>query len=419
MKFIRIFKNEKGLTLVELLSTIALLSIVGILIYSFLFQGLNSDTKTSDKNLLNQKGNLLMNEIRAAYNDGQSDLCFEDFGNNITVSDYQITNGDTSLSIENNCILGVDGQKPLEVELTLANKSNQTLTLDAAWENSSPEEMTIVVSTPDEDDDGDIENPNELDWETVDALPCLDNKEYQNKNIKWTSKDLEKNCAKHEGENSHKHGTFKSLWITTHADVQNNTIIDVGNNLYMDKHAKLQDNASIKIGKNLDISGHLDMQDQSKLSIGRHAFFHGKTELEDKGANLSVGGNATFDKKVEAQNQSMITIDGKGTFKGKVELEDRATVEVGKNGIFHEKLEMQDNSTLSIDGNSIFRKMLDLQGHASINISGDGTFMKKLEAQDSASISIKGNATFKEKVPEKYICVNGTVTPKLNIHACK
>lgn len=48
-------KNEKGLTLVELLATLALLSIVTILIWNVFLQGANHSNKETTKNLLTQE----------------------------------------------------------------------------------------------------------------------------------------------------------------------------------------------------------------------------------------------------------------------------------------------------------------------------------------------------------------------------
>lgn len=60
-------KNEGGLTLVELLATLTILSIVSIIIYSIFFQGLNFTNKSITKNQMHQETNLIINDLKRVH----------------------------------------------------------------------------------------------------------------------------------------------------------------------------------------------------------------------------------------------------------------------------------------------------------------------------------------------------------------
>ncbi|KKK33050.1 hypothetical protein WQ57_24180 [Mesobacillus campisalis] len=60
-------KNEKGLTLTELMVTLAILSFAGVLIWSVFFQGYNYSQKASAKNRLQQEGNLIITNLTSIH----------------------------------------------------------------------------------------------------------------------------------------------------------------------------------------------------------------------------------------------------------------------------------------------------------------------------------------------------------------
>ncbi|WP_400242655.1 PilW family protein [Niallia sp. JL1B1071] len=56
-------RNERGLTLIELLVSIALGSIVLVLIYQFFFQGIHFSKVVNDKTLLQQEANYMVSSM--------------------------------------------------------------------------------------------------------------------------------------------------------------------------------------------------------------------------------------------------------------------------------------------------------------------------------------------------------------------
>lgn len=60
-------KNEKGITLVELLAVIAIAGILTVLIASILTNGTNASQRTGTKQQLQQEANIIVEKIRAHY----------------------------------------------------------------------------------------------------------------------------------------------------------------------------------------------------------------------------------------------------------------------------------------------------------------------------------------------------------------
>lgn len=56
-------KNESGLSLIELLLTLTILSIVGVLIWSVFFQGTSYSKKAMTKNQMQQEANVIINNL--------------------------------------------------------------------------------------------------------------------------------------------------------------------------------------------------------------------------------------------------------------------------------------------------------------------------------------------------------------------
>lgn len=76
--------NERGLTLVEALVTLTLLSIVGIIIWSIFFQGYTFSQKAISKNFMHQETNILVAELTNLHR---------------TTEQYEITNTDSNCTI--------------------------------------------------------------------------------------------------------------------------------------------------------------------------------------------------------------------------------------------------------------------------------------------------------------------------------
>jgi prepilin-type N-terminal cleavage/methylation domain-containing protein len=77
-------QNDRGLSLVEVLVTVTLLSIISIIIWSVFFQGYSFSQKAISKNLMHQETNLLISDLTNIHR---------------TTKQYVITNTDSDCKI--------------------------------------------------------------------------------------------------------------------------------------------------------------------------------------------------------------------------------------------------------------------------------------------------------------------------------
>ncbi|MFC4556688.1 PilW family protein [Virgibacillus kekensis] len=154
---IRHFYNQKGLTLVELLASISLFGIVIVLASSILFQSLDSEETTSNQISLSQNTNVLISELRNQYNQGETDLCFNE-SSNLTIKDYTIKNGESNLYITDNCINGVSNQKPLFIDLVATTQSGVSLPVKTTFSRQESYTLNITATNPDDFKEGNIED---------------------------------------------------------------------------------------------------------------------------------------------------------------------------------------------------------------------------------------------------------------------
>ncbi|MGM8212361.1 type II secretion system protein [Virgibacillus sp. W0430] len=383
------FKREDGVTLVELLAVIAILAIVGSLLYSFVFQGLNNEKKTSGAIALNQDGNVLMSEWKSQYYAGEPVLCYDENNEQFTIDNYTIVNGETDLELTNGCIHGVNVDEPLEVEVTLQNIEGQSITLAAAWEQPPPSQIALVLNASNSEG---VADPNDIDWNyTTNTLPCLDNPQYQQMNIVWTGSAMEKNCEQYNGPNKDKHGTYKSLWKKGKMELENNEHIEVGHHLFTDKKVEIEEGVKITVFQTATFNQDATFEEDAKVVIKGNAQFRA-LKIEDD-AKLEVDGNSNHIKKVEMDEDSTFTIGGSGQFQSKVTMEEDAKLTITNHATFSKKVEMDEDTALTIGGNGTFSDQIMMEDRASIRIGGDATCMKKVKKEKRNSITVGGDST--------------------------
>lgn len=82
-------KNERGLTLIELLLSLSIATIVGILIWNVFFQGFNYSNKAMTKNQMQQEANIIISSLTKYHR---------------TVDSYEISSSNCKISISGNSI---------------------------------------------------------------------------------------------------------------------------------------------------------------------------------------------------------------------------------------------------------------------------------------------------------------------------
>lgn len=284
------FKQENGVTLVELLAVLSLIGIVIILGYTFFFQGGASENKVSTSIALTQDSNVLIRELENQYKDGANKLCLHTSERRITVVDYTINNGNTLLEIVDDCIQNVQANEPLEISLTIENESRKQISLEAAWVNAQPSQLTLV--TP-----GMPENPEDMEWIEMDTITCPDDPDIK-LNIKWTSDGLEY-CEDYR--------FIHNLWIVDLVSITGNTIIEIANNLYTDGDIRNRGTSNIIVNHDAIFNNAVDLKGNSNIIIHNNATFHEMVNIGGNGT-LEIRGNATFHGPVNGIDS--ICVDG-------------------------------------------------------------------------------------------------------------
>ncbi|MGX6442938.1 PulJ/GspJ family protein [Neobacillus sp. K501] len=134
-----IFKSNKGITLIELLASLALVTVIGIAVYSVLFGGLKTFNKIMDENELRDEGDVIMayliNDFYTLKASDIQKIKLPEEGTN----DYYIikTNGTRSGIIGSEIILN-------DRQITL-NNDNVILTNGSTITQKSPTSLEITL----------------------------------------------------------------------------------------------------------------------------------------------------------------------------------------------------------------------------------------------------------------------------------
>lgn len=77
-------KNQRGLTLIEVLASLTILSIVGILVWQVFFQGMNYSSKSASKNKMQQEATILTAKLTKIHQ---------------TSDEYELSNSDCKITV--------------------------------------------------------------------------------------------------------------------------------------------------------------------------------------------------------------------------------------------------------------------------------------------------------------------------------
>ncbi|WP_106496911.1 type II secretion system protein [Lentibacillus sp. Marseille-P4043] len=137
----RQYKNEHGMTLVELLAALSLFIIVITLSSTLVMEMFNNQKEASENISLKQDTNVLINTMRGKYLSGD-ELCFNG-KDNLTITHLTISNGEEPLKTINHCVKNLDYNKPLSVKITTTNNSGNNFSLETTWNHKDDHDLYI------------------------------------------------------------------------------------------------------------------------------------------------------------------------------------------------------------------------------------------------------------------------------------
>lgn len=129
------FRNQSGVTLIELLATIVISSLLigvfyGVFNSSFIF-----DQKVQSNINLKQEANLIISKLKQLHQGGIYNLCYDSLitNNNIHFNSINLDNNGTEINLNNKC-QNINPAYPLNVQFTLADNQNNTFDVDTVIE---------------------------------------------------------------------------------------------------------------------------------------------------------------------------------------------------------------------------------------------------------------------------------------------
>lgn len=180
---IRLFNNEKGFTLAELLAALSLFAAVIALSSAVIVQLTNSEKAANGSITIRQDMNVLINQLRSQYADSKTPLCINEDTANFTFSD--VTNG----HITDNCIEIENKDKPVSFTLITSDDQGEDFSIRTAFNKSDEYVIDITQKAevdPEDYNPGDMNNNHQCVFEgntkfTATTLKNKKNEECQNK----------------------------------------------------------------------------------------------------------------------------------------------------------------------------------------------------------------------------------------------
>lgn len=134
--------NSQGFTLIEVLASLALLSVIVILATSLTMTASSNKQVIQGGLNLQQQTNLLTMDMRNTYisKSGTGNLAFSIDSKRIQIKELVINGEKRAVTSP---IEGIDFNKTLNLKLTTANKNGETLTIKTTWHPVTPTHLTV------------------------------------------------------------------------------------------------------------------------------------------------------------------------------------------------------------------------------------------------------------------------------------
>ncbi|SET45111.1 hypothetical protein SAMN05216389_111153 [Oceanobacillus limi] len=389
---IRQFKNEKGITLIELLAALSLLSIVIILSGSLLSQIMKGEGSSSSQVSINQKTNVLINELRENYLNRIDNLSSDTF--NLCFSGYEdisvikvVINKNQELNIIDNCIEGIKNQKNLPIRIVTRNNLGQELTVETVF--NKMEELTMNINL----------NNNE-DFDSKDDFESITNDKSG-----YSPGDTQENCnfIGYTSFTQHQIGPWNSCnnptvvdgsaWFKNNISFHSTIHFTSGINFFADNIFNLESNSELTIENNARLEGQSTLKSNSKMTVNNLLILD-KFTLQSN-SQLNTQGGFRVDGPLTVQSNSKMLIGGHFFSLNNTIFQENSNINIDKNATFEDNVTLMGNSNLTIKGNADFYKSLHFQENSRITINGDLHVRGDLTPEWGAgAICVKGTATF-------------------------
>ncbi|WP_163971641.1 type II secretion system protein [Oceanobacillus halotolerans] len=376
--------NEKGITLVELLAAISLFAVLITLSSTLIFQLMGNETKTNEQITLSQNTNLLINEIRNKYYNGDSRICFNNLVREITISELEVDNG----NINNGCIEGIQEKEPIFIRLTTTDNTGESLTVETTFNNK--EDYVRNLQTKDE---GDLDNKEDFEdiikddphnftnGNTNNSCHFNGNTRFQQRQIgSWNACN---NPTVNEG----------NAWFPNQISIHNNINLAVDHNFFSDETFNLESNAKLNIKNNARLEGPSTLKSDSTFEVNN--LYVVNTLTLDSNSSLHAFGGARINDSLMVRSNSNILIDGHFFALGNTTFQENTQINIGENATFENYVNLMGNATLTIGGDAYFHDGVDLQNQNKIIVKGDAHFVGVVGYDwSNGEICVQGDATF-------------------------
>lgn len=384
MMLFRKFKNEDGISLVELLAALSLFAIVIALLSTVIIQMENSEEKASGTISLQQDTNVLLSELRNQYYKRDFKLCYSDnnqlvFPMNSSEEDFSIkslTINSQSIS-HGNCV-EIAHHEPLSIILTTVNSTDRQITVETTIAQKEKYALHIasnkdgIFDKKEDFEDIVIEDSTSfISGDTNDACDFYGNTKFPQTRIKKPCKEINV----YQG----------SAWFPNNISIGSNVNFTVQKNVYSDKNFELNANTELIIGNSAKLKGPAELGSNSSievnnlyalsnLALSSNARIHTLGGLRINGTlTLSSNSKVIIDQHLFAMSATTFSSNAEGT--------------IGGNATFAELLSLESNASLQISGNAIFYEDIELKSNAKIKINGDATFCGNVNRKDSVEVT--------------------------------
>jgi prepilin-type N-terminal cleavage/methylation domain-containing protein len=137
----RHFRNNKGVTLVELLAALSLFAIVMVLVSTTIFQLFKGEDQASNQIEATQLANIALQDLKSQYNNNKDKICLDETYNKIEIHDT--SNG--TVNSNKNCIENIDSDRSLSITINSHSQTRNPINVKTTWNNKNDIGLNVIL----------------------------------------------------------------------------------------------------------------------------------------------------------------------------------------------------------------------------------------------------------------------------------